>query len=986
MTAAPGTVTTTGGEMGALTRSFDWARTPVGPAESWPQSLRTAVSILLDSQFPMYIAWGPTYVEFYNDAFHPILGAKHPGALGSSSVDTWAEIWPDFVGPLFSKVRAHGESTYLEDALVVLNRHGYFEETYFTFCYSAIREESGAVGGVLVTCMETTSRVIGDRRLRTLRELAAQAGEASTATDACDGAAAVFDGSIADLPFTAIYLLDDDGRTARLAASSGIGDASALGSDVIDVAGESTDPTSRWPLGAVAAARRMLVLDDVATRLTPVPPGPWPEPPRQVAIVPIPGAAQRGLAGFVIAGLNARHGFDDDYRGFLELVAGYLARSIATARAHDDERKRAAALLELRSRTDAEKNRLLEEARAARADAEANAEELQHAAAELEMQSEELRVTTDELQDVNQRLAANETRLRLANSAAGIGTWELDVSDGTFRCDDQCRDVLGLPTAATYVDLANAVHPDDQETVGEVLDRARKAERDADHDDFDVYFRHRIGSRGPRWINLTGRTFFHAGIGRRSPARIVGTVHDVTARRHAEDALREETQVVETIQRVGTALASKLDLPSLVQTVTDEATKLTGAQFGAFFYNVVNESGESYTLYTISGVPREAFSKFPMPRNTQVFAPTFHGTGIVRSADITQDERYGKNAPYFGKPVGHLPVVSYLAVPVISRSGEVLGGLFFGHEDAGVFSERHERIAVGVAAWAAVGIDNARLYERERRARSDAESARADAERANKAKTEFLATMSHELRTPLNAIAGYVDLLDLEIRGPVTSQQREDLRRIQRSQQHLLGLINDVLNFAKLEAGQVEIDLMTVPVSALLGDIEQLVAPQLAAKGLTYTYIDEGTPARGADGRREGASDHPQPADERREVHRRERPGDGAVRGTRRRSWRSAWRTRGEGFRPTSWTRSSSRSCRSTGTLRRRAIRVWGWASRSAAISRAAMGGDIAVIERGGRGVDVQPNAATRRNRDHSSGMTASAGLEILVNDETATA
>ena len=206
---------------------------------------------------------------------------------------------------------------------------------------------------------------------------------------------------------------------------------------------------------------------------------------------------------------------------------------------------------------------------------------------------------------------------------------------------------------------------------------------------------------------------------------MVGTVHDVTARRHAEEALREEAQIVETMQRVGSALASSWISPSLVQTVTDEATKLTGAQFGAFFYNVLNENGESYTLYAISGVPREAFSKFPMPRNTQVFEPTFHGTGIVRSADITEDPRYGKNSPYFGMPEGHLPVVSYLAVPVISRSGEVLGGLFFGHAEA----RRVHRASTSESpwaslAWAAVGIDNARLYERERRARSDAESAR----------------------------------------------------------------------------------------------------------------------------------------------------------------------------------------------------------------------------------------------------------------------
>jgi GAF domain-containing protein len=139
----------------------------------------------------------------------------------------------------------------------------------------------------------------------------------------------------------------------------------------------------------------------------------------------------------------------------------------------------------------------------------------------------------------------------------------------------------------------------------------------------------------------------------------------------------EESELASTLARIGAVLTSGLDLQTIVQTVTDETTQITNAEFGAFFYNVLNESGESYMLYTLSGAPREAFSKFPMPRATAVFAPTFHGTGVVRSPDITKDPRYGENAPYYGKPAGHLPVVSYLAVPVLSRAGEVLGGLFF---------------------------------------------------------------------------------------------------------------------------------------------------------------------------------------------------------------------------------------------------------------------------------------------------------------------
>jgi PAS domain S-box-containing protein len=165
-------------------------------------------------------------------------------------------------------------------------------------------------------------------------------------------------------------------------------------------------------------------------------------------------------------------------------------------------------------------------------------------------------------------------------------------------------------------------------------------------------------------------------------------------------------------------VSAELDLQRVVQSVTDAATELTGAHFGAFFYNVVDHDGESYTLYTISGVPREAFSAFPMPRNTELFEPTFSGRGTVRSADVRKDPRYGKNPPHYGMPEGHLPVVSYLAVPVLSRSGEVLGGLFFGHPEEGVFTESEEQIAEALAAHAAVAIDNARLYDALQRERA----------------------------------------------------------------------------------------------------------------------------------------------------------------------------------------------------------------------------------------------------------------------------
>jgi PAS domain S-box-containing protein len=297
------------------------------------------------------------------------------------------------------------------------------------------------------------------------------------------------------------------------------------------------------------------------------------------------------------------------------------------------------------------------------------------------------------------------------------------------------------------------------------------------------------------------------------------------AKREAEDARGD----VEELNEVGNALAAELNLERIVQIVTDAATSLTGAQFGSFFYNVVDQQGEKLTLFALAGAPREMFENFGHPRPTPVFAPTFYGTALVRSDDITQDDRYGQMSPHHGMPPGHLPVRSYLAVPVFTRSGDVLGGLFFGHATPGVFTERSERLAVGTAAWAGIAMENSRLYDAERHARHAAET-------ANRAKSDFLATMSHELRTPLNAIGGYVDIIRDGIRGPVTPDQLADLARVKRSQQHLLSLINDILNFAKIEAGQAHLRLREIRVNEALFSLEALIGPQLLEKKLRYEY------------------------------------------------------------------------------------------------------------------------------------------------------
>jgi PAS domain S-box-containing protein len=223
---------------------------------------------------------------------------------------------------------------------------------------------------------------------------------------------------------------------------------------------------------------------------------------------------------------------------------------------------------------------------------------------------------------------------------------------------------------------------------------------------------------GRRSLLLNARRLNRSG--EAGPMTLI-TIQDITERMSALMALRESEEELRILHRVGATLASELDLKRLVQTVTDAGRELSQAEFGAFFYNETDEAGEKYLLYALSGAPEEAFKDFPKPRNTDVFGPTFRGERTVRVADIRGDPRYGKNPPHHGIPAGHLPVRSYLAVPVISRSGEVIGGLLFGHSRVGVFTERAERLVEGIAKQAAIAIDNARLFEAIQKQRSQME-------------------------------------------------------------------------------------------------------------------------------------------------------------------------------------------------------------------------------------------------------------------------
>jgi PAS domain S-box-containing protein len=428
-----------------------------------------------------------------------------------------------------------------------------------------------------------------------------------------------------------------------------------------------------------------------------------------------------------------------------------------------------------------------------------------------------------------QALDESATRLSLAMSAARMGDWNWDVASDAVTLSETAARVFGLPPGepVTWAAMRELLHVEDRERT-----RLAVEESLASRGDYDVEYRVAMADGSYHWVLARGRGLYDDD-GRL--LGMLGVVQDITERKTTEEALREQTEALATINELAPVISAELDLHRMVQAVTDAATELTGARFGSFFYNVLNEEGASYMLYTLSGVPREAFAHFPMPRATDLFGPTFRGEGTVLIDDVKQDPRYGKNSPYYGMPEGHLPVVSYLAVPVASRSGEVLGGLFFGAPEVGVFTERHARIVEGLAAQAAVAMDNARLYESAQRARTEAERLYREAQESSRLKDEFLATVSHELRTPLTAILGWAHMLRT---GHFNDESaRRAFETVERNARAQAQLIDDLLDVSRIVTGKLRIDVRPVDPNSFIEAAVEAVRPAAEAKGVRLQKV-----------------------------------------------------------------------------------------------------------------------------------------------------
>jgi signal transduction histidine kinase len=336
-----------GGEMGALMRAFDWTGTALGPVETWSESLRNTVRLLLANCSPMLLWWGPDFLQIYNDAYIPVLGDKHPHrALGRPFEECWSEVF-HVLGPLARTPFKGGPPTWMEDIPLEVNRFGFVEETHFTIGYSPVPDSTapGGIGGVLATVHEITEKVVGERRVLALRDLGTQPFGHTTAEDACAAAAATLAQYSKDIPFALIYLAEPGGKIAHLAGHVGVGGGHVELSPA--KVALSNAERGAWPFELSRRRGQIVVVDDLPGRFNALPAGPWSDPPHSAAVAPIKSNIEHQLAGFLVAGISPRLRFDDRYRAFLELVAAQIATSITNARAYEEERKRNEALAEI---------------------------------------------------------------------------------------------------------------------------------------------------------------------------------------------------------------------------------------------------------------------------------------------------------------------------------------------------------------------------------------------------------------------------------------------------------------------------------------------------------------------------------------------------------------------------------------------------------------------------------------------------------------
>jgi PAS domain S-box-containing protein len=499
------------GEMARRMRSYDWSQTTLGSVETWSQNLKTAIRIVLTSNQPMFVWWGEDLVNLYNDAYSIFLRSKHPAALGQPASHVWQEIWHQVEPRVESTIRQN-EGMFDEALLSIVERNGFSEETYVTFSYSPIPDEHSKTGGILCTCTDKTDRIIGKRQLALLQELAANAADARTFDQAYTLSAKCLETNLYDFPFAMIYRVDADQQRIVLAGTSGIDRSHPAVSEVVHLDAESV-----WSFSEVIQTQKPVLVSDLATRLSNLPTGAWDRAPDQAIAVPIAPSGQTGRSGILVAGLNPLRPVDENYRSFINLVAGQISASVAHAHAYEEERKRAEALAELDRAT------------------------------LFSTDISERQAALRDRQQAEEQLRESEKFLQAINEAAPNLLYIFDLNERrNVYVSPQISPMLGvLPADVQILDsqlFVELFHPDDLEQIRQHHDRIQATRED---DIFTIEYRMKHSSG--KWLWLSSRDTIFVRDDQGLPTQILGSAIDITDRKQAEMMLTEQKRLLELV-------------------------------------------------------------------------------------------------------------------------------------------------------------------------------------------------------------------------------------------------------------------------------------------------------------------------------------------------------------------------------------------------------------------------------------------------------
>jgi signal transduction histidine kinase len=847
--------------MGSRMRALDWAKTPLGPVDRWPQSLRSALSILLPSRAQIVLFWGPDHVTLYNDAYRAVFGAKHPWALGRPARESWREVW-DVLRPLFEGVGRTGDAFWARDHPFTVERYGYPEETYFDISYDPVRDESGKVGGIFCIVSETTTRVLSERRLRTLHQLAARPGDARTVTDACALSAQILESNSLDVPFALVYLLEGPEGPARLCAASGVHPGHPL-------LATDAEQASGWPVLQVAKSRRPLRVDDLPTRFGPSAAGPWPEAPSSAMLLPILDRGLDRALGVAVLGVSARRPLDEGYSAWLEMLANQVAFSLAKVRAAEEDRRRADALAALdRAKTAffsdvSHEFRTpltlllgpLEEALAEPALAPPDRERLETAhrnglrllklvntlldfsrieagRADAAYEPTDLAAFTAELAS-SFRSACERGGLRLAVDCAPLGEpvyvdrdmWEkivLNLLSNAFKFTLEGEIEVGLRAVDDGVEL-----------------RVRDTGIGIPADELPHVF-----ERFRRVRGAGGRTHEGTGIG-------LALVSELVALHGGRVAAESEPERGSTFtvaiprgrahlqsDRVRSPSAVASPGPTTAPFVQEALRWLPGEtepdprpDHRAKAHVLLADDNADMREY-VARLLRERWTVTAVADGQAALTAARERRPDLVLADVMMPRLDGFELV---RALRSHPETETLPVILLSaRAGREsrLEGLERGADDYLVKPFEARELVARVEAHLELGRVREAAMGRE-------QAARVRAERASQAKDDFLATLSHELRTPLNAILGWAVMLR-EAQGDAAILER-GLEVIERNTRAQSQLIEDLLDVSRIISGQMRLDVRSIELAGIVSAAVDSIRLGAEAKGIKLESALEAT-------------------------------------------------------------------------------------------------------------------------------------------------